>query len=145
MKFHVHLARIRLEVAEIDVDVPETAGSDGRDKASRATAEMMAKLAARTMPASKWKDWEDIEGWQYREEVYEPWVSLSASEFDAEANGLASLADLVAESTPLEDTRYLLLEADVASGEGRVIFQPWYRSEEVQHPRVPRITRDNQL
>ncbi|MFY0614060.1 MAG: hypothetical protein JXQ99_21205 [Hyphomicrobiaceae bacterium] len=116
MKFAAHVVRLRLEVVEVTVDVPD----DGNSDAMRASAKMLAKLKSNSLHEKKWQDWSLLQP-----ASYEPWVTWVASEDDASDDLDCSLEEYANENTPLNRLRYVLLEGDLCGGEGRLVMQPW--------------------
>ena len=107
VKYYVRVARIRIDTALVEVDA-----SDDDD------AEQKAIERARLLPST---------GWQlqpFDPAAYQPHVDAMVAQ------------DELLESEEVEDalcrdeTRYLLLKGDCGTGEGGVILQPWFNTEE---------------
>jgi hypothetical protein len=82
MKYRVHLARLRIEVAKIDVEVKLDRGQSADDETAIATAEMMAKLKAPSLDEMEWQDLGHAA-------EYDPWPVLTVSEREAREEGMA--------------------------------------------------------
>lgn len=124
MKYKAKLVRLRFEVAEVDVDVANDDGVSAHGNASHKVAELLAKRAADRLPDCQWEDQTSLYS-----DRYDPWVAWLISEHDVDADGGESLDEYAKDEQPLEDLSYLLLEADLFSGEGRLIMQPWFNAD----------------
>ena len=107
VRYYVRVARIRFDTAVVEVD----ASDDG-------DAEQRAIESAQLLPST---------GWQlqpFDSTAYKPHVEAMVAQ------------DELLESEEVEDalsrneTRYLLLKDDCGTGEGDVILQPWFNTEE---------------
>lgn len=122
MKFNVTLARLRIEVAEVEIDV-KVRGAD--PEAGRATAIMMAKLQVPTLDEAEWQDATEL-----TPHDYEPWAIEAVSNAEAREEGM-TLMEHVMSSNPDRDKRYILLEADTDDVTGRLITQPWFSRDDL--------------
>ncbi|MCU0953262.1 MAG: hypothetical protein MUC37_01325 [Hyphomicrobium sp.] len=112
MKYYAKVVRVRLEVACVEID-----GDDirtGQEAADRALDAAMADdLPWKMLP--------------YDDEAYAPHVEMLVS--DPELSEAGETADVVrrwmrSPESSAQD-RYLVLHADLETGEGRTILQPW--------------------
>jgi hypothetical protein len=107
VRYYVQVARLRLDTAIIEVD----ASDDG-------DAEQKAIELARLLPSTEWQLR------PFDPAAYKPHVETMVSQ------------DELLESEEVEDalsrneTRYLLLKDGCGTGEGDVILQPWFNTEE---------------
>jgi hypothetical protein len=107
VKYYVQVARIRLDTAVVEVDA-----SDDSD------AEKKAIELARLLPGTEWQ----LE--PFDPAAYRPHVEAMVAQ------------DELVESEEVEDalrrdeTRYLLLKGGCGTGEGDLILQPWFNTEE---------------
>lgn len=119
MKHYVRLCRPRFEVAVLEIEAEDD------DPAMLAALEQ-----AENVPAGDWH-LQSIS-----DEVYLPHVELCHSEHTIEANigdDAAEREEYVKELHAIDrpnEIRYLLLLADVGTGEGRVIYEPWFSAGE---------------
>jgi hypothetical protein len=116
-RYRIRLARMRLET--MDVTIEEADDDAGRKRAQEiAVAEALGSLD---------KKWDGV---PWDPGNYDPWVEEIASEGDAEANG--TTLDKIFRVPLNEDEpderhfNYLVLLADMDTGEGRVCWQPWF-------------------
>jgi hypothetical protein len=107
VRYYVRVARIRLDTAVVEVD----ASDDG-------DAEQKAIELAQLLPGTEWQQQ------PFEPAAYQPHVETMVAQ------------DELLESEEVEDalcrdeTRYLLLKGDCGTGEGDVILQPWFNTEE---------------
>jgi hypothetical protein len=112
----VRLCRVRFEIAIVEVKAEDEEAA-------------MEKALSKHIPDAKWHLL------PFDAEAYVPHVESCVSDHTIDANSAEPgdreeyLAEL---RSPLydHDVRYMLLQADVADGEGRVLIDPWYP----QHP-----------
>jgi hypothetical protein len=106
-RYYVRVARIRLDTAVVEVH----ASDDG-------DAEQKAIELAQLLPCTEWQ----LQ--PFDPAAYQPHVDAMVAQ------------DELLESEEVEDalcrseTRYLLLKGDCGTGEGDVILQPWFSTEE---------------
>lgn len=114
-KHLVRLCRPRFEVVVIEIE----AADDDRAKA-------LALAKAEHLPQSAWH----LQ--RLDEENYSPHVESCYSDHTIDANvgedeeERAEFVEELLSPEPTEETRYLLLLGDIGSGEGKVIFEPWF-------------------
>lgn len=112
MKYYAKVVRVRLEVACVEIDGDGTrTGQEAADRAlDRATAD---DLAWKLLP--------------YDEEAYAPHIEMLVSDPEIEAAGesAAVIRRWMRSPESSAHDRYLILHADLETGEGRTILQPW--------------------
>lgn len=112
MKYYAKVVRIRLEVACIEIESDDI--KTGQEAADRA-------LDAATADDLPWKML------PYDSEAYAPHVEMLVSDPElAEAGETAQVIRrwMRSPESSVQD-RYLILHADLETGEGRTILQPW--------------------
>ena len=119
MKHYVRVCRPRFEVAVLEIEADDD--EQAQDIAIREATEL---------PRERWHLL------PFNGEHYQPHVETCHSEHTIDANAAdeegvreAYVEELKSPEAgeAIEDIRYLLLFADVWSGEGRVVFEPWFR------------------
>lgn len=106
--YHVRLIRPRFEVSYLSVEAPD-----------HETAEDLAQFLASNDPA----EWKLID---FSLEDYHPFVERCLAENEVTAD--EAEAELSSTEIPERD-KYLLLYADTFGGDGKLVEQPWLRSE----------------
>lgn len=113
----VQVARLRIETTIVGIDADDDADDAGVEREAIETASSLAEA-----------DWKLI---PFDRGAYEPFVQAIISQAEiaemAEMGSKASITTLVDAN---EDTRYLLLKADCATGEAAVVLQPWLNVDE---------------
>jgi hypothetical protein len=111
----VQVARLRIETTIIEIDVDDDADDAGVEREAIETAMSLAEANWICMPFDR--------------SAYEPFVqSIISREEIAEIPEIAEIGSKANVETLVdanEDTRYLLLMADCATGETKVVLQPW--------------------
>lgn len=121
MKHYVRLCRPRF-----DVVVLEIGAEDDED------AMVMALEKAETVPDSEWQ----LQG--FDEKSYHPHVESCHSDHTIDANvgddpeAKAEYVKKLQSPEPTECTRYILLLGDTETGEGKVVYEPWFHPEDPQ-------------
>ncbi len=113
----VQVARLRIETTIIGIDADHDADDAGVEREAIETASSLAEADWKLLPFDRG--------------AYEPHVQAIISQEEitemAEIGSKASIKSLVDAN---QDTRYLLLKADCATGEATVVLQPWFNVEE---------------
>lgn len=117
-KHYVRIVRPRFELMVVEVSA-----------ADHKEAEMLALEQADDADDDAWTLLDHDPG------TYDAHVQRCTSEDDVEANSSgpserAEIVQTLLDPTPDEDFKYLLLLADVADGEGRVIWERWLKFHE---------------
>ena len=124
MKHYVRVCRPRFEVAVLEIDADDDE-----------QAQDIAVGEATEIPSERWHLL------PFKGEHYQPHVEACHSEHTIDANVAdepgareAYIEELKSPEAPevAEDIRYLFLIADVWSGEGRVVFEPWFRVDKTE-------------
>ena len=108
----VQVARLRIETTIIGIDADDDADDAGVEREAIDTAQSLAEADWILQPFDRGAYEPHVQSIISREEIAEL----------AETGSKASIKTLVDAN---EDTRYLLLTADCATGEAKVVLQPW--------------------
>jgi hypothetical protein len=117
VKHYVRICRLRFEVMMVEVE------GDDHD-----SAELLALARADDARAPDWQLLPfDKNAYRLHVErcLSADDIALATDDGESEVTAVANARSL----EPDEDTRYHLLHADVNSGEGEVILQPWFADE----------------
>jgi hypothetical protein len=108
----VQVARLRIETTNIGIDADVGANDAGVEREAIETASSLAEQNWKLLP--------------FDQRTYEPFVqSIISQEELAEMAKIGSKASITTLVDANEETRYLLLKADCATGEATVVLQPW--------------------
>jgi hypothetical protein len=108
----VQVARLRIETTIIGIDADDGANDAGVEREAIETASSLAEENWKLLPFDR--------------RTYEPFVqSIISQEERAEMAKIGSKASITTLVDANEETRYLLLKADCATGEATVVLQPW--------------------
>jgi hypothetical protein len=119
MRYYAKVVRPRFEVAYVEIEGDDV--KTGEQAADLALDEsMMAKLDWKMLPFDR--------------EAYAPHVEMLVSDQELTESDAtpALIRRWMRSSDPSKQDRYLLLHADMETGEGRTILQPWL--SEVSRP-----------
>lgn len=113
----VQVARLRIETTIIGIDADDDADDAGVEREAIETASSLAEENWKLLPFDRG--------------AYEPHVQAIISQEEiAEMVEIGSRASIKTLVDANEDTRYLLLKADCATGEATVVLQPWFNVDE---------------
>jgi hypothetical protein len=124
MNYKSLVARIRFEVAEINVETANDDSGPQNPDAQEEAARVLVQRAACDLPEDHWEDQSFITS-----DNYEPWVVVLVSEDELTDPEDGTIDDTFSLLESFDRHFYVLLEGDTDAGEGRLILQPWFNAK----------------